>query len=272
MAFSMANTQQLVIVRRNQFSTFAMLAQAFANEPNVRLVWDRRTRDRRRSADAPAGSDRRSGDRRGDQATTWGTNEYLLLTLNERKPGDPSAPEPDIEASVTKEYQQLVRDLGNDLEAAAGSDLSVLLSGGDAVSRKSLAQRIHGRSHRRTRPLIVVDGAAFAEMLAAPGQEDNAHTNALNGGTLFIEEIGQWTWRQQSDLARFLERITASHTANGGPAARLISGTDYWLLDRVAAHEFRADLFYRLNTIHVVLPSNRRARPVASVLVAAPSA
>src|SRR3954464_2993165 len=145
MAFSMANTQQLVIVRRNQFSTFAMLAQAFANEPSVRLVWDPRTGDRRRSAHAPAGSDRRSGDRRGDQTTTWGSNEYLLLTLNDRKPADPSALEPEIEANATKEYQKLVGELGNDLEAAAGSDLSVLLSGGDPVSRKCLAQRIHGR-------------------------------------------------------------------------------------------------------------------------------
>ena len=267
----MANTQQLVIVRRNQFATFAMLAQAFANEPNVRLVWDRRTRDRRRSEGAPAAGDRRSADRRGDQSVTWGANEYLLLTLNESKPAALSGSEPEFEASVTKEYEQLVRDLGNDLEAAAGSDLSVLLSGGDTVSRKALAQRIHGRSRRRTQPLVAVDGAAFAEMLAAPGEAHSGHINALNGGTLFIEEIGQWTWRQQSDLARFLERIAMSRIPNGGPAARLISGTDYWLLDRVAAHEFRADLFYRLNTIHVVLPTGRRTRAVASGLVAAPS-
>jgi transcriptional regulator of acetoin/glycerol metabolism len=270
MALSM-DTQQLVIVRRNQFSTFAMLAQAFANEPNVRLVWDRRTRDRRRSEGTPAASDRRSTDRRGDQAVTWGVNEYLLLTLNESKPAALSASEPEIEASVTREYDQLVRDLGNDLEAAAGSDLSVLLSGGDTVSRKALAQRIHGRSRRRTQPLIAVDGAAFAEMLAAPREEPSAPTTALNGGTLFIEEIGQWTWRQQSDLTRFLERIAMSQIPNHGPAARLISGTDYWLLDRVAAREFRADLFYRLNTIHVVLPTGRRARSVASGLVAARS-
>ena len=268
----MANTQQLVIVRRNQFSTFAMLAQAFANEPNVRLVWDRRTRDRRRSADAPGGGDRRSGDRRGDQTVTWGSNEYLLLTLNEPKPAAPSGSDPDVESGVSKEYQQLVRDLGNDLEAAAGSDLSVLLSGGDADSRKSLAQRIHSRSRRRAQPLVVVDGAAFAEMLAAPREEDSEQTQALKAGTLFIEEIGQWTWRQQSHLARFLERIARPHLPNDQPAARLISGTDYWLLDRVAAHEFRADLFYRLNTIHVVLPSPRSARSMASGLAATRSA
>jgi len=272
MALSMANTQQLVIVRRNQFSTFAMLAQAFANEPNVRLVWDRRTRDRRRSEAAPAGVNRRSTDRRGDQTTTWGASEYLLLTLHEPKPAAPSGSDPEIEGGATKEYQQLVRDLGSDLEAAAGSDLSVLLSGGDADSRKSLAQRIHGRSRRRAQPLVVVDGAAFAEMLAAPRAEDSEQTHALKEGTLFIEEIGQWTWRQQSHLARFLERIARPHFPNDQPAARLISGTDYWLIDRVAAQEFRADLFYRLNTIHVVLPSRRRVQSVASGLVASPSA
>jgi transcriptional regulator of acetoin/glycerol metabolism len=271
MSVSMTHTEQLVIVRRNQFATFAMLAQAFADEPNVRLVWDRRTSDRRRTGAAPAGTDRRGNDRRGDPALTWGANEYLLLTLSDRRSAAPSPSEGPVDAGVTAEHQQLVRDLGRDLDAAAGSDLSVLLSGGDTVSRKSLAQWIHRRSGRAEQPLVVVDSAAFGELLAAPGGQDGSRASALTGGTLFIEEIGQWTWRQQSDLARFLERIAKPQTPNGQPSARLISGTDCWLLDRVAAREFRPDLFYRLNAIHLVLPAGRRARSLDSGTAVAPS-
>src|SRR5258705_13301651 len=80
--------QRLVIVRRNEFATFARLAQTFANEPNVRLVWDRRIRDRRQSSESPAG-ERRHRDRRENPTTTWGPHDYLLLTLAQPKPAAP---------------------------------------------------------------------------------------------------------------------------------------------------------------------------------------
>jgi DNA-binding NtrC family response regulator len=249
----MTFTEQLVIVRRNQFATFAMLAQAFAAEPKVRLVWDRRTGDRRQTGAAGAGSDRRRADRRRDPSSTWRGNDYLLLTVRDRK----SAPETAEDAGA--EHQQLVRDLGPDLDAAANSDLSVLLSGGDAVSRKFLAQWIHRRSDRGAQPLVVVDGTVFAELAAAPIGQGGAGASALTGGTLFIEEIGEWTMRQQSDLVRFVERIAPPGMSDGQLPARLISATDYWLHDRVAAREFRLDLFYRLNAIHLALPAARRA-------------
>jgi transcriptional regulator of acetoin/glycerol metabolism len=252
----MTFTEQLVIVRRNQFATFAMLAHAFAQEPKVRLVWDRRTGDRRQTGAASAGSDRRRADRRGDPASTWRGNDYLLLTVRDGKPaGSPS----EAAEGAGAEHQQLVRDLGTDLDAAAGSDLSVLLSGGDAASRKFLAQWIHRRSDRSSQPLVVVDGAVFAELAAAAHGQYGAGASSLTGGTLFIEEIGEWTMRQQSDLVRFVERIAPLGTSDGQPPARLISATDHWLHDRVAAREFRLDLFYRLNAIHLVLPSERRA-------------
>jgi DNA-binding NtrC family response regulator len=233
-----------------------MLAQAFAAEPNVRLVWDRRTGDRRATGAAPAGSDRRGADRRGDPAATWRNNDYLLLTLRDRS----SAGSPlETPGNVGAEHQQLVRDLGSDLDAAAGSDLSVLLSGGDAVSRKFLAQWIHRRSDRSAQPLVVVNSALFAGLVAAPNGQAGSGASALAGGTLFIEEIAEWTLPQQSDLVRFVERIAPPGTADGKPPARLISATDSWLHDRVAAREFRLDLFYRLNVIHLVLPAARQA-------------
>ena len=257
----MTHTEQLVIVRRNQFATFALLAQAFSDEPNIRLVWDRRNGDRRQTGAGPADADRRSRDRRGDPAVTWGGNDYLLLTLTDRKSSD-SSPSKSVsgDAPEAREHRQLVQDMGRDLDAAASSDLSVLLSGGDAVSRKSLAHWIHRRSDRCTRPLVIVDSAAFAELLSSTVGPDARRESALTGGTLLIEEIGQWSWQQQSELVRFLERISQPQTPNGKSEARLISGTDCWLPDRVASREFRPDLFYRLNAIHLVLPTGGRAR------------
>ena len=77
----MADT--LVIVRRNQFARFALLAQAFAAEPHVRLIWDRRLREQRRDNASSNRTDRRRRDRRCDQSKTWGLNDYLLLGVAE---------------------------------------------------------------------------------------------------------------------------------------------------------------------------------------------
>ena len=262
----MALTQQLVIVRRNQFATFASLAQAFSDEPNVRLIWDRRGGDRRLAAAQPADADRRSGDRRDDPSLAWGGNEYLLLTLADRTSPDSSPSKAVVsgEAQAAHEHSQLIRDMGPDLDAAVSSDLAVLISGGDAVSRKSLAHWIHRRSDRSTRPMVVVDSAAFTELLAATVGRDPARASARSGGTLLIEEIAQCSWQQQSELVRFLDGISQPQAANGKPETRLISGTDGWLLDRVASREFRPDLFYRLNAIHLVLPAGARTRSVDS--------
>jgi hypothetical protein len=79
----MADRRQLVIVRRNQFPKFALLAQAFADEPGVRLIWDRRLREQRRERASSNRADRRRRDRRCDPSKTWGLNDYLLLGVAE---------------------------------------------------------------------------------------------------------------------------------------------------------------------------------------------
>jgi hypothetical protein len=80
----MADTRQLVIVRRNQFAKFARLAQTFADEPHVRLIWDRRLREQRRERASSNPEDRRRRDRRCDPSKTWGHRDYLLLGVAER--------------------------------------------------------------------------------------------------------------------------------------------------------------------------------------------
>jgi DNA-binding NtrC family response regulator len=145
-----------------------------------------------------------------------------------------------------------------DVEAAVRSNLTVLISGSEAGSRKSVAHRIHRRSVRGDRPLIVVGRDAFFDV-SAPGIDSPhaAPTEWTNAGTILIEEVADLSLDQQSQLSRILECRAVQgwdHRANLSLDARIISGTSHELLQRVASKQFRADLFYRLNVIHIVLP------------------
>jgi DNA-binding NtrC family response regulator len=262
----MTATQQLVIVRRNQFATFALLAHAFAEEPGVRLIWDRRVRDRRRAILTSDPEERRQHDRRSDPAKAWDRHDYLLL-------GVPRKDDARITQSKVIPARARIDDVSagsgeieRDIESAARSDLPVLLSGADAVSRKSLAHRIHRRSSSGDRPLIVVEGEAFAEIFSAlnmgslPGVAVVSDSRDVprwgRGGTLLIEEVADLSREQQSDLLLFLDRRAVQRVdvrADGPFAARIICGTGQRLFERVTAKEFGADLFYRLNTIHLTL-------------------
>jgi hypothetical protein len=73
----MASDARLVIVRRGHFATFELLARTFADDPTVRVIWDRRMSDRRRSNDQPA-ADRRSRDRRRTPPPQWRTLNYMI--------------------------------------------------------------------------------------------------------------------------------------------------------------------------------------------------
>jgi CRP/FNR family cyclic AMP-dependent transcriptional regulator len=116
----MADTRQLVIVRRNQFPKFALLAQAFADEPGVRLIWDRRLREQRCERPSSNPEDRRRRDRRCDSSETRTHNDHLLLGVAERvesvtaQTGTIAWPEtrPDGDAHFNEE-------IGLDIEVAA---------------------------------------------------------------------------------------------------------------------------------------------------------
>jgi transcriptional regulator of acetoin/glycerol metabolism len=264
----MTETRQLVIVRRNQLAAFAMLAQAFADEPGVRLTWDRRVRERRKASTSLDPEERRRSDRRRAPSTTWGRTDYLLVNVTDAgTAGLEAIARPDVDRD---EHIRACEDIRRDIDAAVGSDLTVLISGGDPVSRKSLAHEIHRRSSRSRLPLFVVERDAFIEFFRAfdagvpfPGRivgGDTRHApraKSTEGGTLLIEEIADLSWEEQSELLLFVERTVQRNDLrpHGVRDARIISGTGHWLLDRVASKQFRADLFYRLNSIHLVLPS-----------------
>jgi transcriptional regulator of acetoin/glycerol metabolism len=240
----------LLIVRQNQFATFARLAQVFADEPNVRLIWDRRTRERRERSSSSS-SERRRLDRRGEESATWARKDYLLLRVGEGVTG------PDAAASLGTRERKANEHIDLDIEVAVGSDLAVLISGGEPVSRGALARRIHRESRGLDAPFTILSPQTLGR-LSTPALDRRLAPNTTDpiAGTLLIEEIGDWSLSEQTALMEFLEMTSRrADTAIAARSTRLISGTDYWLLDLVATKQFREDLFYRLNVIHLVLPS-----------------
>jgi transcriptional regulator of acetoin/glycerol metabolism len=249
--------ERLLVVRRDRLEAFAVLAQAYAGEPGVRLVWDRRRRDRRGSTPTMKAGDRRQRDRRATAALA--VNDYLLFTQERlREPGGmafvhqteltPAAIRPLATESVRRE-----------IDAAAESELPVLVSGGDGISRRTLARRLHDRSPRADQRFRSVDHRTFIELCERWIGGRDSDVDGLVGGTVLIEEVAHWSLEEQARFSCCLERVSrARHTGGAGvrPAPfRLITASACALLDLVQTERFRDDLFYRLNMVHLVLPS-----------------
>jgi DNA-binding NtrC family response regulator len=137
------------------------------------------------------------------------------------------------------------RTLREDVEAAANSDASVLITGDSGVGKNAVAQLIHLQSRRGPGPLVTVDCAADVSA------ETFERLDMAHGGTILIDHIEETSTEMQAYLAQFLE------TRGRVLDVRVIAAADCNLLDKVAAGEFREDLYYRLNIIHVVMPPVR---------------
>ncbi|MDQ2980319.1 MAG: sigma-54 dependent transcriptional regulator [Acidobacteriota bacterium] len=167
----------------------------------------------------------------------------------------------------------VMRRLFRDIETVAPSEASVLIQGESGTGKELVAHSIHERSSRRGRPFVAVNASSFPDTLAESelfGHERGAFTGAIasrpgrfelaHGGTLFLDEVGTLSPAVQAKLLRVLE--TGELDRVGGRRTisvdfRLISATNEDLEQRVAAGEFREDLFYRINTIPLRLPPLR---------------
>jgi DNA-binding NtrC family response regulator len=130
--------------------------------------------------------------------------------------------------------------MAQDIECALTSDANVLISGGDRHHRLALACTIHEGSTRRAYPFVHVRPAD--PLSAALGRFEHVRL-AVARGTLFIEEAATLSPPAQADLLRVLE----------GSSLRVIAGTAVDLFEQIASHGFDEKLFYRLNTLHLVL-------------------
>jgi len=169
------------------------------------------------------------------------------------------------------------------LNKASTSDATILLEGETGTGKEVSAEAIHRGSLRRDKPFLVVDcGAMPPNLLESElfGHERGAFTGAVssrqgvfeaaNGGTVFLDEIGELSIELQPKLLRVLERreVRRVGTNNHVPVnVRLIAATNRSLREQVGAQKFRSDLFYRLAVVEVKLPPLRERLPDLPALV-----
>jgi len=158
----------------------------------------------------------------------------------------------------------------------AKTDASVLLLGESGVGKEEFAKFIHNNSNRNNKPFVAINMSAIPENLVESelfGYEKGAFTDATtqkiglfesaNGGTLFLDEIAEMPYHLQAKLLRVLQEKEMFRLGGTKPIKldiRIISATNKNLKEFIKEGKFREDLFYRLNTIPLNIPSLRERK------------
>jgi transcriptional regulator with AAA-type ATPase domain len=169
------------------------------------------------------------------------------------------------------------------LERVAGTEASVLIEGETGTGKSALAEAIHERGPRAGKPFVVVDCGALPRHLLESelfGHERGAFTGAVEsrvglfesarGGTILLDEIGELPIDLQPKLLRALERRTIRRVGSNVEVpidVRLIAATNRDLRRAINQRTFRSDLWYRINTVRIVIPPLRERRDDIEVLV-----
>ncbi|MGE0787591.1 MAG: sigma 54-interacting transcriptional regulator [Sandaracinaceae bacterium] len=194
-----------------------------------------------------------------------------------------SAPRPlAVPPSQARRFGELVghslamRELFAVLELAARSDVTVLLEGETGTGKELAARGLHEASPRRTGPFVAVDCSALPPTLVdsalfghlkgaftgAASDRDGAFARA-DGGTLFLDELDSVPIEMQSRLLRAIEErkvLPLGADEERAVDVRIVAASRSDLVARVAAGDFRSDLFYRLSVMHVRIPPLRSRR------------
>ncbi|HUL17436.1 MAG TPA: sigma-54 dependent transcriptional regulator [Terriglobales bacterium] len=162
------------------------------------------------------------------------------------------------------------------IEVVAPSDSTVLITGESGTGKEVVARAIHAASPRRNMPLVAIHCGALSESLLESelfGHERGAFTGAqarrkgkfevAEGGTVFLDEIGDISLKTQTDLLRVLQEKEITRVGGTQPIKldfRCITATNRNLEAMVKEGIFRLDLYYRLNVVQVHLPALRERR------------
>jgi DNA-binding NtrC family response regulator len=200
--------------------------------------------------------------RAADHRSLKAENRRLKRSLEEA-----AAPPPLIGSSaVMKRVLELVATV-------SASDATVLITGESGTGKELVARAIHAGSPRRYNPLVVVNCGALPEGILESelfGHEAGSFTGARSrhkgkfeaaeGGTVFLDEIGEVSPRVQVDLLRVLEEKVVTRLGGNAPVPvdfRVIAATNQDLREMVKAGAFREDLFWRLNVFTIDIPPLR---------------
>lgn len=162
------------------------------------------------------------------------------------------------------------------IEKVAVTDANILITGENGTGKEILAREIHALSNRRQKEMIAVDMGAITESLFeselfghVKGSFTDAHTDrtgkfeAADKSTLFLDEIGNLPYHLQAKLLTAIQRRSIVRVGSNSPMPidiRLICATNRNLQEMVDNGEFREDLLYRINTIHIEIPSLRERK------------
>jgi two-component system response regulator AtoC len=158
----------------------------------------------------------------------------------------------------------------------AAADVPVLVRGETGSGKEVLARQLHALSGRARKPLLKVNCAALpSELIESElfGYERGAFTGAFkttpgkfemaDGGTIFLDEIGDMDFKLQAKLLQVLQDCEFSRLGSSEPCkvdVRVIAATHCDLEAAIAANRFREDLYYRLNVIHISVPPLRERK------------
>lgn len=162
------------------------------------------------------------------------------------------------------------------IEKVAVTDANILITGENGTGKEMLAREIHTLSNRRQLEMVAVDMGAITESLFeselfghVKGSFTDAHTDrvgkfeAANKSTLFLDEIGNLPYHLQAKLLTVLQRRSIVRVGSNSPIPidiRLICATNRNLQKMVVQEDFREDLLYRINTIHIEIPPLRERK------------
>jgi DNA-binding NtrC family response regulator len=169
------------------------------------------------------------------------------------------------------------------IEDVAPTDATVLIQGESGTGKELVARAIHERSHRAEKPFVVINCTAYPSTLLESelfGHEKGAFTGAIrrkigrfeqaDGGTVFLDEVGEIEMSAQAKLLRVLQQQTIDRLGGENQIkvdVRILAATNKNLLEEVQRGNFREDLFYRLNVIPVHLPPLRERSKDIHLLV-----
>src|SRR5712692_2715942 len=222
-----------------------------------------------------------------------GLARELGLTAFLSKPADPAEVAATVRRLIERRRLQqrtgiigespAIQELLVKIEQMAPVTSTVLVEGESGTGKELVARAIHDLSPRRGKPFITVNCAALPEALLESelfGHEKGAFTGAAerrlgrfelaDGGTIFLDEVGECPPATQVKLLRVLEDRTFFRV--GGTQAikvdvRVVAASNRALKEGVALGRFRDDLFYRLNVLHIYLPPLRERKADIPLLV-----